>query len=50
MSRDPQAVCDDVHDGYLNAAMAETDYGVCITNGEVDWSRTEAARKSRSQA
>jgi N-methylhydantoinase B len=44
LNRDPDAVCDDVRDGYLTPAMAESDYGVVIVNGKVDRSRTEALR------
>jgi N-methylhydantoinase B len=46
--RDPDAVCDDVRDGYLTSAAAETDYGVAIHNGAVDRARTEALRKSKT--
>jgi N-methylhydantoinase B len=46
--RDPDAVCDDVRDGYLTSAIAEADYGVAIVNGEVDRPRTEALRKSKT--
>jgi len=46
--RDPNAVRDDVLDGYLTPAVAEKDYGVSLSHGEVDWLRTDAARKSRA--
>jgi N-methylhydantoinase B len=45
--RDPNAVHDDVRDGYLTLETAEKDYGVSIIDGEVDWTRTEASRKAR---
>ena len=48
--RDPNAVCDDVRDGYLTAATAEADYGVCIVNGAVDPARTEALRRSKASS
>jgi N-methylhydantoinase B len=44
--RDPNAVRDDVLDGYLTLRTAEKDYGVSIVDGEIDWTRTEALRKS----
>ena len=43
--RDPNAVRDDVHDGYLTLGTAEKDYGVSIVNGDIDWTRTDALRK-----
>ena len=46
-NRDPNAVRDDVRDGYLTLGTAEKDYGVSIVNGEIDWTRTEALRKFR---
>jgi N-methylhydantoinase B len=45
--RDPNAVHDDVRDGYLTPETAEKDYGVSIIDGEVDWTRTAASRKAR---
>ncbi len=44
--RDPNAVRDDVRDGYLTPGTAEKDYGVSIVDGEIDWTRTEVLRKS----
>jgi len=46
-NRDPNAVRDDVRDGYLTLGTAEKDYGVSIVNGEIDWTRTVALRKFR---
>jgi N-methylhydantoinase B len=43
--RDPNAVRDDVRDGYLTLGTAEKDYGVSIVNGDIDWTRTDALRK-----
>jgi N-methylhydantoinase B len=43
--RDPNAVREDVRDGYLTLGTAEQDYGVSIVDGEIDWTRTEALRK-----
>ena len=42
--RDPQAVLNDVLDGYIDAEQAARDYGVCINNGLVDAAATAAAR------
>ena len=44
--RDPQAVLDDVLDGYITAEQAFEQYGVKIANGTVDASATSAARAS----
>jgi N-methylhydantoinase B len=46
--RDPNLVRDDVLDGYLTPAIAERDYGVSISQGEVDTLQTDAARKARA--
>src|ERR1700680_1517695 len=45
--RDPNAVHDDVRDGYLTLETAEKDYGVSIVDDEIDWMRTEALRRPR---
>jgi N-methylhydantoinase B len=44
--RDPNAVRDDVRDGYLTPEAAEKDYGVSIVDDEIDWTRTETLRRS----
>lgn len=50
--RDPQAVCEDVIDGYVSIARAKKDYGVAIreidaelSEYEVDYEATEQERK-----
>lgn len=43
--RDPALVRDDVRRGFVSMAGAETDYGVVISNGEVDIDATNRARK-----
>jgi N-methylhydantoinase B len=44
--RDPEAVLDDVLDGYITADQAFEQYGVRIANGAIDFSATRAARAS----
>jgi N-methylhydantoinase B len=43
--RDPEAVRDDVIDGYVSREAAREEYGVAITeNREIDWEETESLR------
>src|SRR5690606_16291754 len=42
--RDPQAVLEDVRDGFVSSKAAERDYGVLIRDDAVDIKVTEATR------
>jgi N-methylhydantoinase B len=46
-NRDPEAVLEDVIDGYVSVESAREDYGVAITDdGEIEWERTKEIRNS----
>ncbi|MEM3081256.1 MAG: hydantoinase B/oxoprolinase family protein [Nitrososphaerota archaeon] len=42
--RDPEAVLEDVLDGYVSIECAESIYGVAIRDGRIDWERTRKIR------
>lgn len=42
--RDPEKVFQDVVDGFLSVAKAQEDYGVVLTNENVDWTATAQLR------
>lgn len=44
MTRDVAKVLDDVLDGFVSAAMAQTLYGVVLDGAAVDWTATSSAR------
>ena len=50
LARDPEAVLDDVLDGYLSADMARADYAVVISDGTVDTAATKTLRAERQAA
>jgi N-methylhydantoinase B len=51
LERDPEKVLDDVLDGYIDADVANADYGVVLTAAmEVDLAATARTRKERSAA
>lgn len=45
-ARDPQAVLQDVANGFVSVEAAASDYGVVIVNGVVDAVKTESLRKN----
>ncbi len=49
LTRDPEAVLDDVLDGYITAEFARDHYGVVIANGRVDEAVT-AKRRTAGRA
>lgn len=48
-NRDPQAVLNDVESGLVNTESALRDYGVAITDGEVDQDATRSRRAQHTQ-
>lgn len=42
--RDPESVFDDVQDGYITPQIAEAEYGVVITDGQLDRAATRTRR------
>ena len=45
--RNPEAVRDDVRNGYVSRESARNEYGVAVTDeGDIDWDATENLREN----
>lgn len=49
LARDPEAVLDDIREGYVTPLHAEQAYGVVLSGEEVDYERTEKCRQDRRE-
>ena len=50
LERDPHAVANDVANGLIDGAAAQSDYGVVVVDGTLDAIATEALRRQRCKA